>query len=192
MRHRERNPKGLAKGWPKPQDRADMCDSHYGILAHLRQPLPADFEATVRDAAGHGPEILGALMLIARDDPDPLAQLGATKALALSTQPRAAEALRRVCGLPVEFRHPAVRAVFGWSRERIAAECGPRLLGHRPPPRDDGRAWKEFSEWTASEALSADYTTVREEPWEEAEFAEGYYKEMDDLTLQFGDPDWEV
>jgi hypothetical protein len=71
--------------------------------------------------------MLGHLMLIARDNPDPLAQLCATKAIALSADPRAGEALRRVCALPVEHRNPAVRTVFGWHRERIAMEGPPRL-----------------------------------------------------------------
>ena len=105
----------------------EVCASCYGILARVRDVLPAEFDATALEAAGHGHGMLGRLMLIARDYPDPLAQLCATKAIALSTDPRAGEALRRVCALPVEHRHPAVRTVFGWHRERIAREGPPRL-----------------------------------------------------------------
>lgn len=170
-----------------------MCDSLFGILARVRQPLPTDFDATACDAARHGPEILGHLMLIARDSHDPLAELCAVKALALSPEPRAGEALRRVCALSTEFRHPTVATVFSWSRERIAAELTPRLLGRTPTQlHEDSRWWKAVTEHVADAAMAADYTVSIQEPWEEAEFADGYYKEMDDLTKQFGDPDWET
>jgi hypothetical protein len=105
----------------------EICPSCNIILARVRDIRPAEFDATALEAAGHGHEMLGRLMLIARDNPDPLAQLCATKAIALSADPRAEEALRRVCALPVAHRHPAVRRVFGWHRERIAREGPPRL-----------------------------------------------------------------
>jgi len=169
-----------------------MCTSDFGILARVRQPLPDDFEATAADAPCHGRGILGPLMLIARDSPDPLAQLCAVKALALSREPRADEALRRVCSLPTEHRHPVVAQVIKWPRGRIAAECTPRLLAQWARPLEDGRWWDAVVEELASAVLSTEYAAVRPEPWEEAEFAEGYYKEMEDLTLEFGDPDWEI
>lgn len=113
-----------------------MCDSHYGILARVRDGLPSEFEATARDAAGHGPEIVGPLMLIVRDSPDPLAQLCAIKALAMSKVPLAAEGLRRARVLPTERYHPAVVSVLLWSPERITRDCTPSLLGRRTPVGD--------------------------------------------------------
>jgi hypothetical protein len=169
-----------------------MCSSRYGILARVREVLPTEFEATARDAAGHGSEIIGPLMLIARDSPDPLSQLCATKAIAHSPEPLAREALRRVCALPVENRHPSVRTVFSWPRERIVRDCTARLLWRAPEHRDAGTWWKVELELTARDALGTDYVSVREEPWDEAEFADGYYREMADLTRQFGDPEWEL
>ena len=110
-----------------------MCVSQYGILARVRDGL---FEDTARDAAGHGPEIVGPLMLIVRDNPDPLAQLCAMKALAMSTLPLAAEGLHRVRALPAEGRHRTVLYVMSWSPKRIAQDCTPRLLGFRMPGDD--------------------------------------------------------
>lgn len=183
-----------------------MCDSFFGILGRVRQPLPADFELTARDAASHGDEILAQLMLIARDSPDPLAQLCAVKALALSTAPRSGEALRRVCALPREARRPAVGEVLRWPRERIAAECTPRLLGYSMVRRDGERP-RDAGGLTGTLATGRDFDRELdddhdddlpydpeeyEDPWDQAEFPDGYWKEMEGLMLQFGDPDWEV
>ena len=72
-------------------------------------------------------------MLIVRDSSDPLAQLCAIKALAMSAEPLATEGLRRVKALPTEGRDPAVLSVLSWSAERITQDCSPELLGRRVP-----------------------------------------------------------
>ena len=166
-----------------------MCESDEHALAAVGRVTRSDFESTAADAAGHGSAIVGPLMLIARDARTSLVQLCAIKALALSREPLAVEALRRVRALPSAGRDRAVATLCRWSRREIAAPWDPEALFAATALASDRRA--PSPEATLIARVAADPSVIgAPEPWEEAEFADGFYREMEGLTREFGDPDW--